>query len=62
MTGTPSAAAIHHAVHDVLGTPSYRAVAASLQQAYARRDGVAEIARVIDEAIAERQPVAGRHG
>lgn len=61
-TGTPSATTIHRAVRDVLGTPSYRAVAGSLQQAYARRDGVTEIARVIDEAIAERQVVAGRHG
>jgi MGT family glycosyltransferase len=60
-TGTPSVAAVRHAVRDVLGSPTYGATAATLQAAYARRDGVADIARVIDEVIAERT-VAAHHG
>lgn len=61
-SGTPSPAAVHRAVRDVLSDRTYRAATAELQQAYARRDGVAEIAGVIDEAIAERRVPAGRHG
>ena len=53
-TGTPSARTVRRAVRDVLDNDGYRATARGLQQAYAGRDGVAEIAGLIDEVIAER--------
>jgi len=59
-TGTPGANAVRHAVRDVLGNDSYRSAARNLQKAYAQRDGVAEIATLVDEVIAERQ-VEVRH-
>ncbi len=56
-SGTPSPAAVHRAV---LTNNTYRTAAMSLGKAYARRDGVAEIAGVIDETMAERR-VAASH-
>ena len=53
-TGTPSIAQIRRAVRDVLADPGYLHRARSLESAYARRDGVAEIAALVDEVIAER--------
>ncbi|QNJ91626.1 glycosyltransferase family 1 protein [Mycolicibacterium fluoranthenivorans] len=59
-SGTPSPTSIHRAVREVLSQHAYRRTAAELQQAYARRDGVAAIADVIDAVIAEWQ-VVSRH-
>ncbi|MBY0287173.1 MAG: glycosyltransferase [Mycobacteriaceae bacterium] len=56
-TGTPSPRAIRAAVRRVLGDSSYLRAARKLEAAFARRDGVAEIAALIDEVIAERQAV-----
>ncbi|OBB56044.1 glycosyl transferase [Mycobacterium sp. 852013-51886_SCH5428379] len=53
-TGTPSPHAVRAAVRTVLDRRSYRDNACRLQAALARRDGVAEIAALIDEVIAER--------
>lgn len=53
-TGLPTAAAVRHAVRDVLSDRLFRDKARSLQGAYATRDGVAEIASVVDEVIVER--------
>jgi MGT family glycosyltransferase len=54
-TGTPTAGEVRHAVCRVLQDDGYRTAAANLQSAYARRDGVAEIAALVDEVIAERR-------
>jgi MGT family glycosyltransferase len=54
-TGKPSAGEVRRAVRDVLGDQGYRAAALRLQRDYGRRDGVAEIADLIDEVIAERR-------
>lgn len=56
-TGTPSPRAIRAAVRKVLGDGSYLRAARKLEAAFARRDGVAEIAALIDEVIVERQAV-----
>ncbi|BBZ21503.1 nucleotide disphospho-sugar-binding domain-containing protein [Mycolicibacterium gadium] len=56
-TGTPSPRAIRAAVRTVLGDGSYLRAARKLEAAFARRDGVAEIAALIDEVITERQAV-----
>ncbi|ORV85103.1 glycosyltransferase [Mycolicibacterium iranicum] len=55
-TGTPAPAEVRRAVHAVLADPTYRTNARRLQRAYAARDSVAEIAGVVDEAIAEATP------
>jgi UDP:flavonoid glycosyltransferase YjiC (YdhE family) len=54
-TGTPTAAAVRHAVREVLGNPTFRDSARRLQSAYATHDSVTEIASVLDEVIAERK-------
>ena len=54
-TGNPSAGEVRRAVRDVLGGQGYRTAALRLQCEYGRRDGVAEIADLIDEVIAERR-------
>jgi MGT family glycosyltransferase len=54
-TGTPTAKAIRHAVREVLGNGSYLCRARELEAAYAQRDGVAEIAALIDEVVGERR-------
>ncbi len=53
-TGTPTAKAVRLAVREVLGNGSYLRRARELEAAYAQRDGVAEIAALIDEVVAER--------
>ncbi|WP_197380165.1 nucleotide disphospho-sugar-binding domain-containing protein [Mycolicibacterium mengxianglii] len=53
-TGTPSVGQIRRAVLAVLGDARYLHRARELESAYARRDGVAEIAALVDEVIAER--------
>jgi UDP:flavonoid glycosyltransferase YjiC (YdhE family) len=54
-TGTPSAGAVRAAVRRVLSDGRYLRSARELEVAFARRDGVAEIAAMVDEVIAERQ-------
>lgn len=56
-SGTPSPRAIRAAVREVLGDRRYLRAARNLEVAFARRDGVAEIAALVDEVIAERQAV-----
>jgi MGT family glycosyltransferase len=55
-TGTPTAKALRNAVREVLGNGRYLRQARELEVAYAQRDGVAEIAALIDEVVAERDP------
>ena len=54
-TGTPSAGAIRAAVRKVLSDGRFLRAARDLEAAFARRCGVAEIAALVDEVIAERQ-------
>jgi MGT family glycosyltransferase len=54
-TGVPTAAMVRRAVRKILEDDTYRTAARHLQHAYARRDGVAEIADLVDEVIAERR-------
>ena len=54
-TGTPTAGELRHAVRQVLEGDQYRTAASNLQSAYGRRDGIAEIAALVDEVITERQ-------
>ena len=53
-TGTPTAKAIRTAVREVLDDDRYLRRARDLEAAYAQRDGVAEIAALIDEVVSER--------
>ena len=53
-TGTPTPKAIRTAVRDVLGDGRYLRRAREFEVAYAQRDGVAEIAALIDEVVTER--------
>lgn len=53
-TGTPTAKAVRNAVREVLGDGRYLRRARELETAYAQRDGVAEIAALIDEVVGER--------
>jgi MGT family glycosyltransferase len=53
-TGTPTAAMVRAAVREVLRDNRYRDRARGLEAAFAQRDGVAEIAALVDEVIAER--------
>jgi MGT family glycosyltransferase len=56
-TGTPSAGAVRSAVRKVLSDGRYLRSARELEVAFARRNGVAEIAALVDEVIAERVAV-----
>ena len=56
-TGTPTPRALRRAVRDVLTRPRYTDGARRLQAAFAQRDGVSEIAALVDEVIAERASV-----
>lgn len=56
-TGTPSPDAVRRAVREVLADNRYLNRARALEAAFAQRDGVAEIGVLVDEVIAERQPV-----
>lgn len=58
-TGTPTARAVRAAVREVLNDRNYLRSARVLEAAFARRDGVAEIATLVDEVISERT-TAGR--
>lgn len=53
-TGEPTAKAVRNAVREVLGDGRYLRRARDLEVAYAQRDGVAEIAALIDEVVGER--------
>ena len=59
-TGTPTAGAVRAAVREVLGDGRYLAAARELETAFARRDGVAEIAALVDEVIGEHSAAARR--
>jgi MGT family glycosyltransferase len=52
-TGTPTPAQLQHAVLEVLNNDRYRRRARELESAYAQRDGVAEIAALVDEVVDE---------
>jgi UDP:flavonoid glycosyltransferase YjiC (YdhE family) len=56
-TGTPSPGTIRNAVRKVLSDGRYLRSARDLEAAFARRNGVAEIAALVDEVIAERRVV-----
>lgn len=56
-TGTPTPGALRHAVREVLDRPGYLERARTLEAAFAQRDGLAEIAALVDEVIAEPRPV-----
>jgi len=56
-TGTPAAKAIRYAVRAVLGDGRYLRRARELEAAYAQRDGVAEIAALVDDVVNERAAV-----
>jgi len=59
-TGTPTRGAVRAAVRDVLNNRSFLGAARKLETAFARRDGVAEIAALVDEVIGEHRTVAQR--
>ena len=59
-TGAPTAGAVRAAVREVLGDGRYLAAARRLETAFARRDGVAEIAALVDEVIGEHSKAARR--
>jgi MGT family glycosyltransferase len=59
-TGAPTAGAVRAAVREVLGDGRYLAAARRLETAFARRDGVAEIAALVDEVIGEHSTAARR--
>ncbi|MCW2734011.1 MAG: glycosyltransferase, family [Mycobacterium sp.] len=60
-TGTPTPATIRRAVHQVLGGGNYLDRARELEADFARRDGIAEIAALVDEVIGERRLRARAH-
>jgi MGT family glycosyltransferase len=57
-TGAPTPRALQNAIRAVLHDPHYRNRARDLQTAFAQRDGVAEIALLLDEVVAERRTAA----
>lgn len=60
-TGTPTPTMVKRAVREITGDDRYRNAARNLQCAYARRDGVAAIAELVDEVVAERRLSAAAH-
>lgn len=60
-TGTPTPTMVKRAVREITGDDTYRNAARNLQCAYARRDGVAAIAELVDEVVAERRLSAAAH-
>ncbi|MCP9273436.1 glycosyltransferase [Mycolicibacterium arenosum] len=58
-TGTPTSDAVKRAVREVLADDAYRQAARRLQSTHRRWDSVAEIASLVDEAIAERRVQVG---
>ena len=59
-TGAPTVGAVRAAVREVLGDGRYLAAARTLETAFARRDGVAEIAALVDEVIGEHSAAVHR--
>ncbi len=59
-TGAPTAGAVRAAVREVLGDGRYLAAARRLETAFARRNGVAEIAALVDAVIGEHSTAARR--
>lgn len=59
-TGSPTPGAVRSAVREVLGNGRYLTAARKLEAAFARRDGVAEIAALVDEVIGEHSKVVRR--
>ena len=59
-TGTPTPRAIRTAVRTILNDGSYLRRARELEAAFARRNGVAEIAALVDEVISERSSAVRR--
>jgi UDP:flavonoid glycosyltransferase YjiC (YdhE family) len=59
-TGVPTVGAVRAAVREVLGDGRYQAAARTLETAFARRDGVAEIAALVDEVIGEHSAAVHR--
>jgi MGT family glycosyltransferase len=59
-TGAPTVGAVRAAVREVLGDGRYQAAARTLETAFARRDGVAEIAALVDEVIGEHSAAVHR--
>lgn len=59
-TGTPTPGAVRAAVREVLTDGRYLGAARMLEAAFARRDGVAEIAALVDEVIIEEGAVEKR--
>ncbi len=59
-TGTPTPGAVRAAVREVLTDGRYLGAARMLEAAFARRDGVAEIAALVDEVIIEQGAVVKR--
>jgi MGT family glycosyltransferase len=59
-TGTPSPSMIRGAVREILGDGPHLHRARELEAAFAQRDGIAEIAALVDEVIQERRPAASR--
>jgi UDP:flavonoid glycosyltransferase YjiC (YdhE family) len=59
-TGAPTPGAVLAAVREVLGDGRYLRRARELEAAFARRDGVAEIAALVDEVVSERRGVVRR--
>jgi len=53
-TGTPTPAMIRDAVRELLDDGEYLRRARELEAAFARRHGIAEIAALVDEVVAER--------
>ncbi|MET0900007.1 MAG: nucleotide disphospho-sugar-binding domain-containing protein [Mycobacterium sp.] len=60
-TGAPSVSQLRRAVRDILTHDRYLRSAQTLEGAYARRDGVAEIAALVDDVIAERALLKSDH-
>jgi UDP:flavonoid glycosyltransferase YjiC (YdhE family) len=60
-TGTPTPGSIRRAVRRVLDDGRYRDQARRLEACFAQRDGVAEIAALVDEVVAERAAYDIRH-
>lgn len=61
-TGTPSADAVGAAVREILADDRYLRRARELEVAFAQRDGVAEIAALVDEVIVEHRGPQRRNG
>jgi MGT family glycosyltransferase len=58
-TGTPSPTMIRNAVRELLDDGRYLARARELEVAFAQRDGIAEIAALVDEVVSARRPHSG---